>query len=119
MLREWDAARAAALTRGDRGALGRLYAPRSDLARADVALLERYRRRGLELTAVQHQAVSVELTASGRRLVELTVVERLAVVGVRDSTGRERRLSGSSFARHALRFERAGGAWRLSSAREV
>jgi hypothetical protein len=97
----------------------RLYAPRSGLARADVALLERYERHGLELTAVQHQAVRVELTASGRRLVELTVVERLAVVGLRDIAGRERRLTGSQFARHALRFERAGGTWRLSSAREV
>jgi hypothetical protein len=119
VLRDWDAARAAALARGDRSALARLYTPRSGLAGADVALLERYGRRGLELTAVQHQAVRVELTASGRGLVELMVVERLAVVEVRDGAGRERRLPGSQFASLALRFERAGGGWRLSSAREV
>lgn len=119
VLREWDAARATALARGDRGGLVRLYPPGSGLARADVRLLRRYERRGLRLTTVRHQVVDVDVTVSRPRHVQLTVVDRLAVVGVADSIGQERRLAASQLSRHELRFERHGGGWRLSSAREA
>lgn len=119
VLRQWDDARAVALAGGHRRALVRLYAPRSRLARADSRLLAHYASRGLQLTAVQHQTVSVDVTVSRPRVVELTVVERLAVVRVTDRHGQERPLAASQFARHLLRFERLGGVWRLRSARDV
>ena len=118
VLRRWDADRAAALTRRDRRALRSLYAPGTGLARADIELLAGYARRGLRLTAVRHQVVDAEVMLSGAGVVEISVVERLASVRVADDGGRERSLPTSPFERRRLRFERVGGVWRLSSARE-
>lgn len=119
VLRGWDSRRADAYARGDAAALRRLYVPGSLLAERDVAVLRRYRARGLHVTGLRQQVVSVEVRAAGSRVVSMTVVERLAGHAQADATaaGTSWGLPASGFERRVLRFERAGGGWRLSRAR--
>jgi hypothetical protein len=119
VLREWDARRSAALAAGDTAALRRLYVDASPLARQDVRVLRRYQERGVRLTSVSQQVASVRVRVSGRRVVEVGVVERLAVAGVRPvgSGAEPRTLATTRYVRRELRFVRSAGGWRLSSAR--
>ena len=122
VLRSWDARRAEAYSAGDVAALRRLHVPGSLLARQDVAVLRRYRERGLRVTRLEQQVFSVDVHEAGARAVTMTVVERLARTSVRRS---ERRQGGSGqwvlpasgFERRTLRFEREAAGWRLSWAR--
>lgn len=124
VVRGWDAARARALAARDAGALRSLYAPGSGLAAQDLRLLGAYTRRGIRLTDVRHQTVSVDVRVARPRVVEVAVVERLAVVQV-DVAGAGRRALPTSYpVQRVLRFERAdpgrggAGTWQLSSATE-
>lgn len=119
VLSEWDARRSAALAVGDAAALRRLYVRDSPLARADVRMLRRYQQRGVRLTSVSQQVVSVQVRVSSARAVEVGVVERLAVAHVRtQGPGAELRpLATTRYARRELRFVRSADGWRLSSAR--
>ena len=122
VLRSWDARRAEAYAAGDVAGLRRLHVPGSPLARQDVAVLRRYRERGLRVTRLEQQVFSVDVHEAGARAVTMTVVERLARTPVRRS---ERPQSGSGqwvlpasgFELRTLRFERAAAGWRLSWAR--
>ena len=103
-------------------ALRRLYGSGSALAAQDVSVLRRYGERGLRVTGLQQQVVSLEVHAAGAGAMTLEVVERLARAGVRPTTGPGTAtgsvsLPASRFARRLLRFERVDGAWRLSWAR--
>lgn len=122
VLRSWDSRRSQAYAAGDVAALRRLYTTGSPLAEQDAAVLRRYRERGLQVARLRQQVISVEVHGAGARLVTMTVVERLARTPVRSSEPARRgaaqwELPASGFQRRLLRFERAGGAWRLSWAR--
>jgi hypothetical protein len=78
VLARWDARRAAAYARGDVAALRRLYVARSPAGTADAAVLLGYRRRGLRVTGMRMQLLSVEVLTTGADRLRLRVVDRLA-----------------------------------------
>jgi hypothetical protein len=118
VLHEWDRRRAAAYAEGDVRALARLYAPRSTAARADVALLRAYLRRGLTVDSLTMQVFSVQVLT--RRDGELTmrVVDRIAGGNV---IGRSRckPMPRDFPARHEMELHRVGGDWRVARVADV
>ena len=80
VLRAWDRRRAAAWAAQDPAALARIYLPRAEAGRRDVALLRRWTDRGVRVTRLQPQVLALRVVeATDRRLV-VEVTDRLGVV---------------------------------------
>ena len=73
----WDTERAVAWAAGDPSALRRLYAPGSRTGGRDAALLRSYLARGLRVTDMRTQLLSVAVRRSGPRRLVLEVTDRL------------------------------------------
>lgn len=117
VLRDWDAARAAAWAAGDPSALRALYVAGSDAGRHDVAMLRRWTARGLVVRRMAMQVLSVELRARSARRIVLLVTDRLAgAVAAPAGGGPGRVLPRDRATTRRLEFRRTAGGWRLVSA---
>lgn len=77
VLAGWDARRAAAWASGDLDALAELYVDGSRAGAADVALLRRYRARGLTVEALATQLLAVRVVERSPRRLVLVVTDRV------------------------------------------
>ena len=77
ILAEWDDARSRAWARGDPSGLRTLYAPGSRTGALDAARLRRWTSRGLRVTGLRTQVLSLEVTARGHGRLDLVVTDRL------------------------------------------
>ncbi|MCL2541310.1 MAG: hypothetical protein FWE71_02485 [Nocardioidaceae bacterium] len=118
VLRDWDRARASAWAHGDRAALRRLYAAGSTAGRHDVAMLDRWTRRGLRVRGMSMQVLGVRLRARTRHRVVLVVTDRL--VGAYAVTrGRRVALPRDNASTRRLEFRRVDGRWLMASVRQA
>lgn len=116
VLHDWDRARARAWAAGDTAALGRLYAPRSDAGRHDVAMLRRWVVRGLRVRRMTMQVLAVALRYRSDRRLVLVVTDRLSsaeAVAIDGDTPRLLPRDGATTRR--LEFRRTAHRWLLSS----
>jgi hypothetical protein len=113
VLREWDDRRAAAWAAGDPTLLARLYTRGSSAGAADLALLGRYRARGLVVRGIRMQLLRARVMASRPRLVVLEVTDRLASAVAYGPAGGARRLPGDVATVHELVLRRVEGEWRM------
>jgi hypothetical protein len=81
VLRAWDDERARAYAEGDVDALRRLYAPGATAGRRDVRLLRRYLSRGLTVTGMQTQRLSLRVRDADPGDHELVLVVTDRVIG--------------------------------------
>jgi hypothetical protein len=114
VLREWDARRAAAWAAGDPALLARLYTSGSSAGAADLALLRRYRARGLVVRGMRMQLLRARVLTSRPGLVVLEVTDRLASAVAYAPTGGARRLPGAVATVHELVLRRVEGEWRMA-----
>ena len=116
VLRQWDGRRSAAWAAGDVRRLARLYLPGSRTGRRDVADLRRWVDRGLRVTGLRQQVVSLRVVAATSSRITAIVVDR-TVDGV--AVGRERRLTvpSSAWTTHRIRLARTSGGWRIGEVR--
>jgi len=77
ILAEWDEQRATAWAEGDVGALRDLYAVGSDAGAADVRLLRRYLDRGLRVTGLRTQVLSLHVVNRDVGRLSLEVTDRV------------------------------------------
>lgn len=132
-LRTWDSARARAWARADVDALAALYAPGSAAGEVDVAMLRRWRERGLAVAGLRTQVLGVrvldvapsELGGPPDQLV-LAVTDRLAAGQAVPLTGPRRRdpalslPSGDLPTRRAVTLSRDDGSvWRVVEVRAL
>jgi hypothetical protein len=114
VLHDWDVRRAAAWARGDADALASLYTVGSAAGAADVALLSRYRSRGLVVRDLRMQLLRARVLTSRPRLVELEVTERLAFAVADEPTVGSRALPRDAAATHRLVLRRVAGTWLMA-----
>lgn len=114
VLRDWDRRRAAAWRAGDALGLGALYAPGSAAGEHDVAMLERWVRRGLRVRGMAMQVLAVELLVRTDRRIVLEVTDRLAGP-VAVGRGRRWSLPRDGVSVRRLEFRRPDGRWLLAS----
>jgi len=114
-LRRWDKRRAAAWEAGDVTSLGELYTPRSGAGHRDVAMLEAWCARGLRVTRMTTQVLSLAVAHADSRRLILRVSDRLVDVRAgllalpRDAESTRR-----------IELRRApGGRWRVASVTDV
>jgi hypothetical protein len=119
ILHAWDAHRARAYAAGRPQRLSELYVPGSSAGREDLALLRRYQRRGLRVTGMRTQLLSVAVLEHRPGLWRLRVTDRLVgavAVGHRGRT----MLPRDRPSRHEITLMRAGeSAWRVAEVREA
>lgn len=117
VLRRWDTARARAFEQGDPVRLRALYLPRSRAGGADVRLLRSYLRRGLRVTGMRTQVLSVNVLLERPGRVRLRVVDRLAGAEVVDlATGRRVPLPRDAASERVVELRRSSaGTWRVGS----
>jgi len=77
ILHVWDADRSSAYASGRAAPLRELYVPGSSAGRADVELLLRYHRRGLRVTGMRTQVLSLAVLVHRADLWRLRVTDRL------------------------------------------
>jgi hypothetical protein len=114
VLRAWDDRRAAAWAAGDPTLLARLYTRGSSAGAADLALLGRYRARGLVVRGMRMQLLRVRVLTSRPRLVVLEVTDRLASAVAYAPTGGARRLPRDVATVHEVVLRRVEGQWRMA-----
>ncbi|MCD4535562.1 hypothetical protein LRP67_15835 [Nocardioides sp. cx-169] len=113
VLQSWDRHRAAAWAAGDVAALRRLYVPRSVAGRRDVAMLRRWRARGLTVAALEVQVLEGSVLAQTPRRLTVQVTERLAR-GSAAAGGRRWSLPGGAVATRRVTLWLVGGQWRVA-----
>lgn len=116
VLREWDAARAAAYVVADAQALRDLYAPGSTAGPRDAAVLGGYGVRGLTVW-MRTQVFAIDVRAASERSMRLRVTDRTVTV-VGDGV-RCRALPASVPATRQLRLTRRDGRWLMVSVSRV
>ena len=115
VLRAWDAARGKAWAHGDVAALRRLYAPASRAGAADVAMLRRWRERGLVVRRMREQVFGLDVLRDEPRRLVVRVTDRLVdAVAVGASGARALPQDAPSTTRVVL--VRTGGRWRVAEA---
>lgn len=113
VLRDWDAARAAAWAAGDPVALEALYVGGSEAGRRDVRLLGSYAARGLRVSGLRFQRLAVRVLADRDALLRLEVVERLLPATVRGGSV-VRRLPAGQPVRRVIELRRVQDTWRVT-----
>lgn len=114
ILQEWDRARAAAWASGDVTALDRLYVEGSAAGEADVALLQRYRERGLTVRNMSMQVLALRVHDHSRRRLVIDVTDRL-VGAVAEGAQGTRDLPRDQPTARRLTLERVDGSWLMAS----
>ena len=118
VLAEWDRRRGAAWAAGDPDGLADLYAPGSRAGRQDVAMLRRWRDRGLRVTGLRMQVLDVHADEADGPRRELVVTDRLAGG---EAVGRRTRrlLPRDGWSTRRIVLERSDGTWRVVSVRTL
>ena len=117
-LLRWDARRASAWARGSVPDLRALYLPGSAAGRADVAALERYAARGLQVEGMRMQVLAWSVVATGPRRVVLRVTDRLVGgVAVRPDGTVLARLPADRPSERTLTLVSRGGSWVMATVR--
>lgn len=114
LLHDWDAARADAWERADPVALSALYVPGAAAGVEDVALLRRYRARGVRLQGIRMQVLSVRVVVARDAWVRLAVVERFAGAQARTSHGVSDLPAGRAV-RRVIDLRRSATGWRVAA----
>lgn len=114
VLRDWDRQRAAAWRDGDAARLDALYAPGSAAGAHDVAMLERWARRGLRVRGMAMQVLAVDLLMRTERRIVLEVTDRLADP-VAVGRGRRWPLPRDGVSVRRLEFRRTADRWLLAA----
>ena len=118
VLTRWDARRASAWARGSVPDLRALYLPGSAAGRADVAALERYAARGLQVEGMRMQVLAWSVVATGPRRVVLRVTDRLVGgVAVRPDGTVLARLPVDRPSERTLALVSRGGRWVMATVR--
>lgn len=119
ILHAWDASRARAYATGRAQRLRELYVPGSSAGRADIELLRRYHRRGLRVTGMRTQVLSLAVLEHRAGLWRLRVTDRL-VGAVAVGHGGRTILPRDRASAHEITLMRAErGRWRVAGVREV
>lgn len=119
VLHAWDAARAAAWAGGDAAALRALYLPSADAGRRDVALLSRYRARGLSVQGMRMQTLRAQILELSAARMRIRVVERLAIAEAVARDGTRIALPSTRPGSREIVLVRRGHRWLVASARPV
>ncbi|MXG90596.1 hypothetical protein [Nocardioides flavescens] len=118
VLREWDAARAAAWAAGDLDALAALYVPGASAGRRDVAMLRAWVERDLVVTGMSTQLLAVrELRRTPDRW-RLEVTDRLAGA-VAVGGGVEQPLPSDAATTRQVELRMRDGTWLVASVRTL
>lgn len=112
VLREWDAARAAAWADGSVPALRRLYV--GGAGERDVGLLRDYHRRGLTVDGLRMQVLGLEVLRHEPGEWRLRVTDRVARGTVTDGHGRRRPLPRDQATTRKVVLARGDDGWRVS-----
>ena len=119
ILHVWDADRARAYAVGRPQQLRELYVPGSSAGRADVELLWRYHRRGLRVTGMRTQVLSLAVLEHRADLWRLRVTDRLVGAVAVGSDGRVP-LPRDMPSGHEITLMRADQReWKVAGVREV
>lgn len=118
VLRAWDRDRASAWAAGDVEALRGLYASGAEAGREDVAMLRRWRARGLRVEGMAMQVLAVDVRARSSGHLVLVVQDRL-VGATAVGRGRRTALPRDEPTTRRLELRRVSGRWVLVTAREV
>lgn len=111
VLRDWDAARARAWSRAAPQQLGRLYLPGSAAGERDVAMLQRWRQRGMRVRGMRMQVLSVTLRHRSARRLVLEVTDRLVGAVAVAPGGRRIALPQDRASARRLVFQLRSGRW--------
>ena len=114
VLHDWDLRRAAAWAASDEAALARLYTARSSAGRSDVALLRRYRERGVTVPDVRMQVLRAAVLVDRPGRVVLRVTERLVTRAARVGT-RPVPLPRDAAESHVIDLRKVRGTWRVAA----
>lgn len=112
VLRAWDGRRADAWAAGDPSALTPLYVPGSRTGRADRAMLRAYAERGLRVTGLRMQLLSVDVLSADRGALRLLVTDRLASA-VADGHRQDLLLPRDQPSTRLVSLRRWAGSWRV------
>jgi hypothetical protein len=117
VLHAWDADRAAAYGAGSPERLRGLYVAGSGAGRADLDLLRRYHRRGLRVTGMRTQVLSLAVLEHRTGLWRLRITDRL-VGAVAVGDGGRMLLPRDRPSEHEVTLMRGeGGRWRVAGVR--
>ncbi|MGB0100376.1 MAG: hypothetical protein WBP61_08855 [Nocardioides sp.] len=112
VLRDWDEQRALAWSTADPAALRGLYTPGSAAGRRDLAMLDRWRARGLRVEGIRMQLLEVDTRRRTPDRLVLDVTDRLT--GATAAPGRLT-LPRDRPSRHVVTMVRVAGEWRVRS----
>lgn len=118
VLRAWDARRARAWATGDLRALSGLYTPASRTGRRDRAALASYVDRGLRVTGVRMQLLSVNLARRRDDRAVLRVTDRMTRA-VALGEGRVVPLPRDGPSTWRVSMRRVAGEWRVAEVRRA
>jgi hypothetical protein len=121
VVRAWDARRSAAWARGDPEALLSLYTAGSAAGAHDLAMLTAWRERGLRVTGLRTQLLSVDDLGRTPQRWRLRVTDRVVggtVVGSVDGMRVRRSLPADRASTRTLVLRSVLGEWRVASVRE-
>ena len=119
VLRHWDDRRARAFTSGSRAALTALYTRGSRTGAADLALLEGYRRRGLNVVGVSTQVLAAEVLPRSAGRIEMIVTDVLRDAVAVDGRGARWELPRDHATTRRVVLVRRGGRWLVDEAYPV
>lgn len=114
VLADWDLRRSAAWAAGDGDALAGLYAPGSVAGRRDVAMLTRWRARGLRVDGLRMQVLAIDVRDRSAGRWDLVVTDRLAG-GVAVGDGTRTALPRDGWSTRRVVLEQRAGRWRVAS----
>lgn len=117
ILAAWDEQRSAAWAEGDPAALRELYADGSQAGAADVRLLRRYADRGLRVTGLRTQVLSLEVLDHGDDRLRLRVTDRL-VGGQARGGGETVNLPADRASTRQVELVRVGEQWLVTEVRD-
>jgi hypothetical protein len=110
VLHAWDQARSRAYGRGDPAALRRLYLPRSEAGRADLAQLRWYAGRGLRVAHLTTQVLAAATLVRRPGRLRLRIVDRVAA-GEALGRGRCWPMARDRARRRTVELRRVRGRW--------
>ena len=113
-LRSWDAGRARAWASGDVDALRSLFTAGSAAGLSDVAMLRRWRERGLRVEGMETQVLAARVAGRSRDRLVLVVTDRLASA-VAVGPGRRVGLPSDGVTTRRVTLRLVDGAWRVAS----
>ena len=110
ILADWDERRSAAWADADAAALRDLYATRSRAGEADVRLLRRYADRGLRVTGMRTQVLSLAVLDRADDRLSVVVTDRI-VGGRASGSGQTVRLPADRASTRRIDLVRVGEDW--------